>query len=216
MESIPFEHYSCSNRLPQVAVLPQLGRAHESSPSSGHHCSHGGDGRRTRRGAGVTQHSAACSWGCNNSDQPDDASLWTLARYTAEVEEVRRGLGLEQFVLFGHSWGGILAMEYALHHQQHLRGLVISNMTAGVQAFLKLASFLKSQLPPQTLARLTALEAKEDYDSPEYQKIMMEDLYPEMLCRINPWPEPVTRAFRHANDKIYNFMQGKSDRRPAR
>ena len=77
--------------------------------------------------------------GCNNSDQPDDPSLWTLARYTAEVEEVRRGLGLEQFVLFGHSWGGILAMEYALHHQQHLRGLVISNMTAGVQSFLKRA-----------------------------------------------------------------------------
>jgi proline-specific peptidase len=99
--------------------------------------------------------------GCNNSDQPDDAALWTLARYTAEVEEVRRGLGLEQFVLFGHSWGGILAMEYALHHQQHLRALVISNMTAGVQSFLKRASFLKSQLPPQTLARLTALEAKQ-------------------------------------------------------
>ena len=149
--------------------------------------------------------------GCNNSDQPDDASLWTLARYTAEVEEVRRGLGLEQFVLFGHSWGGILAMEYALHHQQHLRALVISNMTAGVQSFLKRASFLKGQLPPQTLARLTALEAKEDYGSPEYQKIMMEDLYPKMLCRINPWPEPVSRAFRHVNDKIYNFMQGKSE-----
>jgi proline iminopeptidase len=149
--------------------------------------------------------------GCNNSDQPDDSSLWTLARYTAEVEEVRRGLGLDQFILYGHSWGGILAMEYALHHQQHLRALVISNMTAGVQAFLKRANFLKSQLPPKTLARLTALEAKHDYDSPEYQKIMMEDLYPKMLCRTNPWPESVTRAFRHVNDKIYNLMQGKSE-----
>jgi len=149
--------------------------------------------------------------GCNNSDQPDDPALWTLARYTEEVEEVRRGLGLEQFVLYGHSWGGILAIEYALQHQQHLRGLVISNMTAGVQSFLKRAAFLKRQLPPKTLARLTALEAKEDYDSPEYQKIMMEDLYPKMLCRISPWPEPVTRVFRHANDKIYNFMQGKSE-----
>jgi proline iminopeptidase len=149
--------------------------------------------------------------GCNNSDQPDDLSLWTLARYTAEVEEVRRGLGLEQFILYGHSWGGILAIEYALQHPQYLRGLVISNMTAGVQAFLKRANFLKNQLPAQTLARLTALEASEDYDSPEYQKIMMEDLYPKMLCRINPWPEPVSRAFRHVNEKIYNSMQGKSE-----
>jgi proline iminopeptidase len=149
--------------------------------------------------------------GCNNSDQPDDPSLWTLARYTEEVEEVRRGLGLEHFVLYGHSWGGILAIEYALHHQQHLRGLVISNMTAGIHSYLKRTDFIKQQLPPDTLARLTVLEGKQDYDSPEYQKIMMEDLYPKMICRLQPWPEPVTRAFRHANDKIYNLMQGKSE-----
>lgn len=39
--------------------------------------------------------------GCNNSDQPDDPSLWTLDRYTEEVEEVRRALGLDHFVLYG-------------------------------------------------------------------------------------------------------------------
>jgi len=149
--------------------------------------------------------------GCTNSDQPDDTSLWTLARYTQEVEEVRQALGLEHFVLFGQSWGGMLAIEYALNNQRHLRGLVISNMTAGVQSALKRSASIKRQLPPDTLARLTALESKEDYDSPEYQRIMMEDLYPKVICRIQPWPEPVTRAFRHANDKIYNFMQGKSE-----
>ena len=150
--------------------------------------------------------------GCNNSDRPDDASLWTLARYTEEVEEVRRALGLEHFVLYGHSWGGILAIEYALNYQQHLRGLVISNMTARTQSYLKRTAALKVRLlPPDVRARLEALEAKEDYDSTEYQKIMMEDLYPKMLCRIQPWPEPLVRAFRHLNEKIYNQMQGKSE-----
>jgi proline iminopeptidase len=149
--------------------------------------------------------------GCGNSDQPDDASLWTLARYTQEVEEVRRALGLENFVLFGHSWGGILALEYALNHQESLRGLVISDMTAGTQSYLKRTAALKLQLPPATLIRLKALEAKQDYDSPEYQKIMMDDLYPKVICRIQPWPEPVTRAFRLSNQKIYNQMQGKSE-----
>jgi proline iminopeptidase len=149
--------------------------------------------------------------GCNNSDQPDDPSLWTLARYCEEVEEVRRGLGLERFVLYGHSWGGILAIEYALNYQQHLRGLVISNMTAGTQAYLNRTAAIKLWLPPESLARLQALEAAQDYDSADYQKIMMEELYPQMVCRIAPWPEPVTRAFRHANQKIYNLMQGKSE-----
>jgi proline iminopeptidase len=149
--------------------------------------------------------------GCGNSDHPDDASLWTLGRYTQEVEEVRRALGLEHFVLFGHSWGGILALEYALNHQELLRGLVISDMTAGTQSYLKRTAALKLQLPPATLIRLKALEAKQDYDSPEYQKIMMDDLYPKVICRIQPWPEPVTRAFRLSNEKIYNQMQGKSE-----
>jgi proline iminopeptidase len=149
--------------------------------------------------------------GCGNSDRPNDPSLWTLERYTQEVEEVRRGLGLEQFVLFGHSWGGVLAMEYALNYQQHLRGLVISNMTAGTKAYLKRTAALKLLLPPAKLARLNALEAAQDYDSPEYTQIMMEDLYPRMICRIQPWPEPVTRAFRLSNETIYNQMQGKSE-----
>ena len=63
--------------------------------------------------------------GCNNSDQPDDSALWTLPRYVEEVEEVRRGLGLERFVVYGHSWGGILAIDYALKYQSHLRGLAV-------------------------------------------------------------------------------------------
>jgi proline iminopeptidase len=136
--------------------------------------------------------------GCNNSDHPDDTSLWTLPRYLNEVEEVRRGLGLDNFILYGHSWGGILAMEYALNYQQHLRGLVISNMTAGTQAYLKHTASIKLQLPPEELAKLNALEAKQHYDSPEYEKIMMEDLYPKMICRTHPWPNSVDRAFAHS------------------
>jgi proline iminopeptidase len=149
--------------------------------------------------------------GCGNSDQPDDPALWTLPRYLEEVEEVRIGLGLDNFVLYGHSWGGVLAIEYALHHQRHLRGLVISNMTAGITALLRHLDVIKRQLPPATQARLKVLEAAEAYDAPEYEQIMMEELYPKVICRTTPWPDAVNRVFRHANLKIYNQMQGKSE-----
>ena len=149
--------------------------------------------------------------GCGNSDAPDDPSLWTLEGYLGELEEVRRGLGLDTFVLYGHSWGGLLAIEYALNYQQHLSGLVISNMAAGVQAVLKHTAKLKDILDPATRKRLDALEAAQDYDNPEYEGIMMEKLYPVMVCRTQPWPEPVMRAFGRLNAKIYNQMQGKSE-----
>ena len=149
--------------------------------------------------------------GCGNSDKPDDLSLWTRDGYREEVEEVRMGLGLQDFVLYGQSWGGMLSIEYALKYQQHLRGLVISNMTAGIKAYLERLDYLKGLLSGASRAELERLEEAEDYDNPEYQRIMMEELYPQVICRTKPWPEPVTRAFRDANLTIYNEMQGKSE-----
>lgn len=145
------------------------------------------------------------------SDQPNDPSLWVLPRFVEEVEEVRRGLGLDRMVLFGHSWGGILGLEYALKYQQNLAGLVISNMTAGMESYLRRTESIKQLLTPANRKRLAELEAKSDYDNPDYERIMMEDAYPRMICRLQPWPEPVTRCFAHSNQAIYNQMQGKSE-----
>ena len=150
--------------------------------------------------------------GCGNSDIPQDPSLWNLPRFLTEVEEVRQGLGLDRFVLYGHSWGAILALEYALHHQQHLRGLVISNMTASSAAYVKYMNVLKKRiLPPAKVNLLNELESKQAYASPEYANIVQEDLYPQMLCRLQPWPEPVTFFIDYQNYDIYTQMQGKSE-----
>lgn len=149
--------------------------------------------------------------GCGNSDHPDDPSLWTLPRYLEELEEVRAGLGLDHFVLYGHSWGGMLAIEYALHHQKRLRGLVISNMTAGIASVLKNLDAIKRQLPAPVLAQLLELEARKAYDAPEYAAIMMEHLYPKAICRIQPWPDAVNRAFAKVNTAVYHRMQGRSE-----
>ena len=149
--------------------------------------------------------------GCGNSDIPDDVSLWNTPRFVEEVEDVRKALGLEDFVLYGQSWGGMLSIEYALKYQHNLRGLVISNMTAGIKAYLRRTAEIAAMLPEATRVKLEELEAAEDYDNPEYERIMMEELYPMAICRCKPWPEPVMRAFRDANLKVYNTMQGKSE-----
>ena len=146
--------------------------------------------------------------GCGFSDNPDDASLWTLQRYLGEVEQVRQALGLERFLLYGHSWGGLLGMEYALRHPQHLAGLVISNMTASVAEYVKHAEVLLSQLPPAARATIQKARAARNFESPEYEKVLMEEVYSKHVCRLDPWPEPVQRTFRTFNGKIYNLMQG--------
>src|SRR6266849_466506 len=152
--------------------------------------------------------------GCNNSDQPDDPAIWTLDRYATEVEEVRRGLGLEHFVLYGHSWGGILAIEYALHHQEHLKGLVISNMMASIPEYNRYANeVLKPGMDQAALAEIERLEAAGDFENPEFMQLLMQHHYIHHILRMpaDQWPDPVNRAFAKLNYKLYTLMQGPSE-----
>jgi proline iminopeptidase len=150
------------------------------------------------------------------SDQPDDSSLWDTARFVEEVEQVRQALGLDQdnFYLLGHSWGGILAMEYALKYQEHLKGLVISNMMSNIPAYSAYAkSVFKSTMDPNVLAELQRIEAARDYENPHYMELLIPNHYQLHILRMPyaQWPDPVLRAFKHMNPAVYIPMQGPSE-----
>ncbi len=150
------------------------------------------------------------------SDQPDDPDLWELPRFVEEVEQVRQALGLdpENFYLYGQSWGGLLAIEYALKYQQHLKGLIISNMMASIPAYNDYANnVLMPAMDQDVLAEIKALEAAEDYANPRYEELLFEHHYVEHVLRmpVDEWPDPVNRAFKHLNPDIYIPMQGPSE-----
>jgi proline iminopeptidase len=150
------------------------------------------------------------------SDQPDEPSLWQTARFVDEVEQVRQALGLEpdNFYLFGQSWGGILAMEYALAHQDNLKGLIISNMMASIPAYNEYAAeVMEAGIDPGILAEIKAFEAAEDYANPRYSELLIEHHYVEHVIRIPSaeWPDEINRAFTHLNTDIYIPMQGPSE-----
>lgn len=150
------------------------------------------------------------------SDQPDDPDLWELPRFVDEVEQVRRTLGLNEtnFFLLGHSWGGILAIEYALVHQHHLKGLIISNMMASIPAYNEYAEkVLMPTMDQSALNEIKQLEAAGDYENPRYMQLLLTHHYVHHVLRmpLDQWPDPVNRAFRHLNPKIYIPMQGPSE-----
>jgi proline iminopeptidase len=154
--------------------------------------------------------------GSGFSDQPEDLSLWELDRFVDEVEQVRQALGLDagNFVLYGQSWGGILGMEYALHHQQHLRGLVISNMMSSVPAYNAYAEeVLMPAMDQAALAEIKSLEAAGQIENPRYMELLTEQHYVHHVLRMPPadWPDPVQRGFAHINPAIYVSMQGPSE-----
>ena len=149
--------------------------------------------------------------GCGFSDRPDEPALWTVERFRKEVEQVRLALGLERFVLYGQSWGGMLAIEYALAYPQYLSGLVISNMTASIPSYVKYVNELRAAIPPDIDRAMKVFEDRGDYLAPEYQKLVMDHLYSKHICRLDPWPEPAMRSFLNLNAQVYNTMQGPSE-----
>ncbi len=148
------------------------------------------------------------------SDQPKDSTLWTTARFVEEVEQVRQAIGADRdnFYLLGNSWGGILAMEYALKYQKHLKGLVVANMVASAPEYGKYADeVLGKEMPPEILSEIKSLEAKKDFNNPRYMELLIPNFYKKHLCRLTVWPDGFNRSLKHCNSEIYTMMQGPSE-----
>ena len=154
--------------------------------------------------------------GCGLSDNPKDTSMWDLPRFVEEVEQVRKALGLnkDNFYLLGHSWGGILAMQYALKYQDNLKGLIISNMMSSCPLYGKYAQdVLAPQFDPKILDTIRQIEAKKDFDNPKYMELLTPHFYAKHICRLplEQWPEPMARSFNKMNHSLYVTMQGPSE-----
>lgn len=149
--------------------------------------------------------------GSGNSDVPTDTTLWNTARFVEEVEQVRKGLGLENFYILGHSWGSLLAMEYLNKYQKHVKGAVLSNMTGSIDDFINYSAVLKSKLFTSIEKQLfDSLDMAKAYSSPRYTSLLNEKLYTKVICRmpLEQWPEPLMRAFKKPNQSVYLQMQG--------
>lgn len=153
--------------------------------------------------------------GSSYSDQPDEPSLWELPRFVEEVEQVRKALGLNNsnFYLLGHSWGGILAAEYALKYGKNLKGMVISNMMMSIPAYNRYADkVLMPQMDQKALAEILQMEKDNKTSEPRYMDLL-GPYYQSHILRMpkDQWPEPVNRAFAKINPKVYVPLQGPSE-----
>ena len=152
--------------------------------------------------------------GTGNSAIPNDTSLYHLGRSVDEVEQVRKALHLnkDNFYLYGHSWGGIVGIEYALKYQQHLKALIISDMVSSASDYNTYAKdVLARQIEPKVLAEIRGIESRGDFSDPRYMELLMPNFYAKHICRLPEWPEPLTRSFGKLNQTFYTTMQGPSE-----
>jgi L-proline amide hydrolase len=148
--------------------------------------------------------------GCGRSDRADE-SLWTVETYVDEVGAVRDALGLETIHLFGNSWGGMLAMEYALTRPAGLVSLMLASAPSSIPQWVEETGRLRRLLPPDVQEVLDRHEAAGTTDDPEYEQAC-DVFYRRHVCRVE-YPDSVLRSFAFLSEhgEVYRYMNGPSE-----
>lgn len=148
--------------------------------------------------------------GCGESDKPEDAALWSLPRYVTELEEVVSALGLGRYSLLGHSWGTWLGSEFALRNQPAIAKYVLADGDCDTPHLVEQLERLRSALGAETVAMMKRHEAEGTLDHPQYQAAVTILNY-RHVCRLQAWPEPLTRSLAQWNMGPYTTIQGPNE-----
>jgi L-proline amide hydrolase len=150
--------------------------------------------------------------GCGNSDHPEDESLWSVDLFLEELRAVRAALGLERVHVLGHSWGGMLAMEYACSRPAGLLSLTVASAPASMAEWVRECRRLLGLLPPQVREVVAHHERAGTTADASYVAATME-FYRRHVCRLDPWPAVVASGFLElmGGVEVYRVLNGPSE-----
>jgi pimeloyl-ACP methyl ester carboxylesterase len=124
--------------------------------------------------------------GSGESDRPDDPSLWTVETFLDQLRWVRERLALDRMHLFGSSWGGMLALEYALTRPEGLASLILNSTLTSAPRWAEETAQLAAGLDDQEFRR-------------------------RHICRLDPEPEVLARARAKFGKQVYETMWGPNE-----
>ncbi|MDQ3669900.1 MAG: proline iminopeptidase-family hydrolase [Actinomycetota bacterium] len=148
--------------------------------------------------------------GCGRSERPSDEELWRKERFVEEVAAVREELGLERVHVLGQSWGGLLALEYALTRPEGLVSLTFASPVISVPRWIDDAHRLLDAMPADVQDVIKRHEDSGFTDCLEYAAASLA-YWKRHVCRLDPWPESLERAFSGFGVDVYHAMWGPSE-----
>lgn len=148
--------------------------------------------------------------GCGKSEVPKNIGLFTIERAVEEVEGIRQVLQLGNIHLYGSSYGGLLAIAYALKYQKNLLSLITTGGLSNVPFCTSEMAKMKASLPPDVIKIMEQFEEAGDYANPEYQKAMQE-FYKRYFCRLQEWPKELLSSLEHVSPSVYLTMNGPTE-----
>ena len=149
-------------------------------------------------------------FGCGRSDVPPDTvyDYYTIESYCERLDEVRRALETDTIHLYGHSWGGWLALEYALTHPDHVASLMLANTSSSTTAAIEsMYEAARSCLDQDDRALFDELIAERRFDDDRFNEFN-ERFSNRHVNRSNEEPFADNPP---SNEAIYGVMWGPSE-----
>jgi len=148
--------------------------------------------------------------GCGRSEIVNDRSLMTVDHFVEQLEEFRKGLGLTEFYLYGHSWGTMLGVDYYLKYPKAVKAMILASPALSVKKWTEDANILIAELPDSIQKSIEQHTISGNFESTEYQHAVGV-YYLKYLARRQPWSADLDSAFNNLNHEIYNYMWGPSE-----
>lgn len=146
--------------------------------------------------------------GCGRSMQKMDTSLMTVESFVEQLEQLRVTLGIEDFYLYGSSWGTMLGVDYYLKYPQHVKAMILSSPCLSAERWSKDAGILIASLPDSVQQSIQKNLAAKTFSSPEYQSAIQ--IYYKNFFSRTPTPD-VDSTLLHYSPEIYEYMWGPSE-----
>lgn len=124
---------------------------------------------------------------------------------------IRHLLGLTHIHLFGHSWGGWLAIEYMLTQPHGVASLTLASTSASLPEYAAEVERLRKAMPSEIYQTMVEHESKGDLQNPAYKEVVLA-FYKRHLCRLDPWPQLFIDNVRGLSESlVYETMQGPNE-----
>lgn len=160
----------------------------------------------------LTMYDQLGSWYSESPDFSDTENKNKFLRYdyfVDEIEEVRKKLGIDNFYLLGHSWGGLLAEAYSVKYGSHLKGVIIASMVADIDDYTKNLNKLREEfLTNDEVSFMKNCESQHNFDDSKYISLV-DKLMGEYMIRSDA--TGIEHLVDINNNDIYNAFQGDNE-----
>jgi proline iminopeptidase len=148
--------------------------------------------------------------GSGRSTAISDTSLMTIENYVEQVEQLRKHLGIEDFIIYGSSWGTMLGMDYYLKYPDEVKAIIFGSPLFSTDRWIADADTLIATLPDSVQQKIRYHEAINEYDHPDYQEAV--NLYYSLYVRRKERPN-IDRSHLSlvSGKQIYEYMWGPSE-----